>query len=105
MTGIGTSAELRQPGRPGALWQVAARMSFPAGNSLVSTKKRLSACGPNEAKRAVSAASRPYAIAILPVRGRLWRASNVYQWLSMQASNQAEKSIGAGSGGTPMSPR
>jgi len=35
--------------------------------------------GPNEVTIATSVASRPRAIKIRPMRGSLWRASNVYQ--------------------------
>ena len=40
-----------------------------------------------------------------PIRGTLCRASNVNQRPSRKTSNQALKSIGAGSLGTPISPR
>jgi hypothetical protein len=47
--------------------------------SLVITLKLASVHGPNEVTIATSVASRPRAIKIRPMRGLLWRASNVYQ--------------------------
>ena len=41
-------------------------------------------------------ASRPVAIRMRPIRGRLWRASKVYQRPPSQTWNQALKSIGSG---------
>ena len=49
--------------------------------------------------------ARPRAMSTLLMRGVLLRGSNVYQWPSRNASNQAAKSIGLYGGGTPMSPR
>jgi transposase len=49
--------------------------------------------------------ARPRAITMRPMRGWLCRASTACQALSRKTSNQALKSIGAGSGGTPISPR
>src|SRR6516162_2844993 len=49
---------------------------------------------PNVVLIATSAASRPLAIRIRPIRGMLWRASNVCQRPPTNASNQALKSIG-----------
>jgi hypothetical protein len=54
---------------------------------------------PNVVLIATSAASRPLAIRIRPIRGMLCRASNVCQRPPTNASNQALKSIGAGSRG------
>ena len=65
----------------------------------------LGVLGPNVLLIATSAASRPRAISTRPIRGVLWRASKVYQSPSSHTSNQAEKSIGASTGGIPMSPR
>jgi hypothetical protein len=50
----------------------------PATSS-VNTLKPASFPGPNEVTIATSVASRPRAIKIRPMRGVLWRASNVYQ--------------------------
>ena len=47
--------------------------------SSVITLKAASVQGPNEVKIATSVASRPRAIRMRPMRGSLWRASNVYQ--------------------------
>ncbi len=47
--------------------------------SWVITLKLASVHGPNEVTIATSVASRPRAIKIRPMRGLLWRASNVYQ--------------------------
>jgi hypothetical protein len=47
--------------------------------SSVITLKPASVHGPNEVTRATSVASRPRAIGMRPMRGLLWRASNVYQ--------------------------
>ena len=47
--------------------------------SLVITLKLASVHGPNEVSIATSVASRPRAIKMRPMRGLLWRASNVYQ--------------------------
>src|SRR5579864_1048991 len=54
---------------------------------------------------ATSAASRPVAIRMRPIRGTTWRASKVYHLPDRYATNHPEKSIGNGSGGMPMSPR
>ena len=53
-----------------------------AGSSVtssVTTLKPASVQGPNEVTIATSVASRPRAIRMRPMRGVLWRASNVYQ--------------------------
>ena len=68
------------------------------------TAKRLRACEPNVVIIGMSAASRPRAIRIRPICGYCVSGRNVNQ-RPPRASNQALKSIGAGSGGTPMSPR
>jgi hypothetical protein len=47
--------------------------------SSVITLKPASVHGPNEVTIATSVASRPRAIRMRPMRGLLWRASNVYQ--------------------------
>jgi hypothetical protein len=47
--------------------------------SSVITLKPASMHGPNEVTIATSVASRPRAIKMRPMRGLLWRASNVYQ--------------------------
>jgi hypothetical protein len=47
--------------------------------SSVNTLKPASLPGPNEVTIATSVASRPRAIKMRPMRGVLWRASNVYQ--------------------------
>src|SRR5215475_15178571 len=47
--------------------------------SSVITLKAASVHGPNEVTIATSVASRPRAIRMRPMRGLLWRASNVYQ--------------------------
>jgi hypothetical protein len=47
--------------------------------SWVTTLKLASVHGPNEVTIATSVASRPRAIRMRPMRGLLWRASNVYQ--------------------------
>jgi hypothetical protein len=47
--------------------------------SSVITLKLVSVHGPNEVTIATSVASRPRAIKMRPIRGLLWRASNVYQ--------------------------
>jgi hypothetical protein len=47
--------------------------------SSVITLKPASVQGPNEVTIATSVASRPRAMRIRPIRGLLWRASNVYQ--------------------------
>ena len=47
--------------------------------SSVITLKPASVHGPNEVTIATSVASRPRAIKMRPMRGLLWRASNVYQ--------------------------
>ena len=73
--------------------------------SSVTTSKRCSVCVPKELIIATSVASRPRAMTTRPMRGSLWRASKVYQRPPRKTSNQALKSIGAGFGGTPISPR
>src|SRR3984893_8005213 len=77
----------------------------PVGTSSVHTLKLVEVAGPKVLLRATSAASRPRAINTLPTRGGLWRASKGWHCPHTNTSNQAEKSIGASSGGTPMSPR
>ncbi len=62
--------------------------------SSVQTLKLDSVLRPNVLLIATSAASRPRAMRTRPMRGTLLRGSNVYQWPSMYASNQAAKSIG-----------
>jgi hypothetical protein len=47
--------------------------------SSVNTLKLDNWLGPKEVTIATSVASRPFAIKIRPMRGLLWRASNVYQ--------------------------
>jgi hypothetical protein len=47
--------------------------------SLVITLKLANVHEPNEVAIATSVASRPRAIKIRPMRGLLWRASNVYR--------------------------
>ena len=47
--------------------------------SSVITSKPARVHGPNEVTIATSVASRPRAIKMRPMRGLLWRASNVYQ--------------------------
>ena len=74
---------------PGDLRAPAARTSS------VTTLKLAIVQGPNEVTMATSVASRPRAIRMRPMRGVLWRASNVYQRSPRKTSNQAEKSIGA----------
>ena len=49
--------------------------------SSVITLKPASVQGPNEVTIATSVASRPRAIKMRPMRGLLWRASNVYHRL------------------------
>jgi len=71
----------------------------------VNTLKRTSFVGPNAVEIATSAASLPRAMTMRPMRGWLCRASKVYQLPPIYASNHALKSIGAGSRGTPISPR
>jgi MFS family permease len=50
-----------------------------AATSSVITANFASLKGPNEVTIATSVASRPRAIGMRPIRGVLWRASNVYQ--------------------------
>ena len=76
-----------------------------SSTSSVTTVKRASCATPNAVEMATSAASRPRAITTRPMRGWLWRASKVNHRPSRNTSNQALKSIGAGSRGTPISPR
>lgn len=90
--------EVLRAGWPGCLTQ-------PKGTSSVHTLKLVNVAGPNVLLSATSAASRPRAINTLPIRGVLWRASKVCHCPPRKASNQAEKSIGSSTGGTPMSPR
>ena len=73
--------------------------------SSVHTRKLSSVLNPKEVLIAASAASRPRAINTRPIRGILCRASNVCQDPPRYASNHPEKSMGAGEGGTPISPR
>jgi hypothetical protein len=54
---------------------------------------------------ATSEASRPRPMTTRPLRLALLRGSKVHHWSPSQASIQAAKSIGAGSGGTSMSGR
>src|ERR1700758_152785 len=61
--------------------------------SSLTTEKPVSFAWPKLVVIATSTASRPVAIKILPMRGRLWRASNVHQQSPSQASNQALKTI------------
>jgi K+ potassium transporter len=76
-----------------------------SGTCSVMTLNRASRAGPNVVEMATSAASLPRAITIRPIRGRLCLASNTYQRPPRKTSNHALKSIGAESGGTPISPR
>src|SRR5215211_1680357 len=66
------------------------------GISSAWTTNLVSALGPNVVAIATSEASRPRAINTRPMRGTRLRASNVYQRLSRNASNQPAKSIGSG---------
>jgi hypothetical protein len=92
--------------RPGSERRYATRNdSIAEGSSCTSCAIILSVLGPKVVLIATSAASRPLATSTRPIRGILLRASNVYQWPPTKASNQALKSIGAGSAGTPMSPK
>ena len=50
-----------------------------ATTSSVMTVKPLNVAGPKMVESATSVASRPRAITTRPMRGLLWRASNVYQ--------------------------
>jgi hypothetical protein len=79
----------------------ALRAAFPTFKVPLS-RVRLSRIGRNSA---TSAASRPRATRIRPMRRLLCLASNVNQRPSRNTSYQALKSIGAGSAGTPISPR
>ena len=79
--------------------------TFRATTSSVNTLNPVNWHGPKDVDIATSVASRPRAIKIRPIRGMLCRASNVYQRSPRNTSNQALKSIGAGSGGTPISPK
>src|SRR5579863_2490650 len=51
---------------------------------------------------ATSSASRPRPISTRPIRGSLLRGSNVHQRPARYTSIQAQKSIGASGGGTPI---
>src|SRR5579863_5532523 len=75
-----------------------------AVTSSLTTENLARVIRPKLVDSATSAASRPVAIRMRPMRGTTWRASNVYHWPERYASNQPEKSIGIGSGGIPMSP-
>src|SRR5580658_7170391 len=80
-------------------------LSTRACTSSVTTSNFLKYADPNEVVIATSAASRPVAISTRPILGVLCRASNVHHWSSRYTSNQALKSIGQGTGGTPISPK
>ena len=99
------SAEPRWPTKYIEYWPGWRCLTQPVGTSSVHTLKLVNAAGPKVLLRATSAASRPRAINTLPMRGVLWRASKVCHCPPRNTSNQAEKSIGSSSGGTPMSPR
>jgi hypothetical protein len=66
--------------------------------STVTTLNRVNFVGPKLVEIATSAASRPRAITMRPIRRRLCRGSNVNHRPSRNTSNQAPKSVGAGSG-------
>jgi hypothetical protein len=99
-TGTGNGYQRRQ-----AIIGASPEERASCSTSRVVTTNDLRDVCPNVVLIATSAASRPLAIRIRPIRGMLWRASNVCQRPPTNASNQALKSIGAGSGGTPISPR
>ena len=72
--------------------------------SYVQTRNDFRTWGPNELMSGISAASRPRATTIRPIRGMLLRGSKVHHHPSRNTSIQALKSIGSTTG-TPMSPR
>ncbi len=76
-----------------------------SATSAVTTSKRSRVFGPKHMVIGTSPASRPRAMTMRPMRRLLCRASKVYQRSPRKTSNQALKSIGSGTGGTPMSPR
>ena len=55
------------------------------GNSSLMMKNFFKVAEPKFVVSATSAASRPVAIRMRPMRGWLWRASNVYHWPESQA--------------------
>src|ERR1019366_1721124 len=61
--------------------------------SSVHTRKLSRVLGPNVVVMATSAASRPRAINTRPIRGTLFRGSNMYHWPPRYASNHPAKSI------------
>ena len=66
-----------------------ARIQTGTATSSVFTVKPVSVFGPKVVVIATSAASRPRASKIRPIRGVLWRASKVNQRPSRKTSNQA----------------
>src|SRR4051794_12532443 len=66
---------------------------FYEATSLVQTLNDSSRLTPKVVVRATSAASRPRAMRTRPMRGTLFRASNVYHCPPKNTSNQALKSI------------
>src|SRR6185312_17473921 len=95
------SAESRWPTKYIEYWPGWRCLTQPVGTSSVHTLKLVKVAGPKLLLSATSAASRPRAINTLPMRGVLWRASKVCHCPPRNTSNQAEKSIGASTGGTP----
>ena len=76
-----------------------------AATSSVHTVNCVSVVAPNDVVSATSTASRPRANTMRPMRGAVCRASIGYQAPATYTSAHAEKSIGLGAAGTPMSPR
>src|SRR5258708_13944202 len=76
----------------------------PALTSSVQTVKPASVGGPNVLLIATSVASRPRAMSTRPIRGMLFRGSNVCQCPPLEASTQPAKSIAPYRGGQPTPP-
>src|ERR1700681_4656385 len=85
--------------------QAAVPRISPPGISSIQTLKLSSVLGPNVVAIATSDASRPRAIRTRPMRGTLFRGSNICHRPPIQASIQAAKSPTAKGGGVPTSLR
>src|SRR5206468_9885313 len=72
--------------------------------SSVCTAKRRSTLGPKVVLKATSAASRPRAITMRPMRGMLWRGADVQQQAPKKSSHPAPQDLGSGPRGAPTSP-
>ncbi|EPX80511.1 hypothetical protein Salmuc_03828 [Salipiger mucosus DSM 16094] len=93
------------PGRPGADWVRVPMFAAAPSTSCVQTSKSESVPGPKICVSGTSAASRPRATRMRPVRRVLFRGSKTHQRPPRKTSIQAAKSSGAWGSGWPSSLR